>query len=309
MTPINTIQKKLNRTLQIDPKTNEQSQSIGKLLCLFLILFNLLYTRTASAIVNGIDIQNNEKSFYVGLDFKIKGPSPVDPCSGTYLGKGKLLTAAHCFLLNEYATEDLTICIYDIQKTNKLCVNKNDFEVSFPPVLEWGGKAPTRKTRTVVRIPKPDLAILKLKTELVSKLEFLIPVKLSTPRLSSPSENDPEASTFIVGQGCTNYASLGEEVLGMGAFRTGITILAATPSEVEWTSLWSPESPNGGVCWGDSGGALMESRFGQVTQAGVISAMKTKHDPKTGRPAVVTSFYGRLDNVVVQKWLFQILGE
>jgi hypothetical protein len=53
----------------------------------------------------------------------------------------------------------------------------------------------------------------------------------------------------------------------------------------------------------------VESRFGQVTQAGVISAMKTKHDPKTGRPAVVTSFYGRLDNVVVQKWLFEVLGK
>lgn len=259
------------------------------------------------AVVQGVEFPETEThaSPYVSLDFSIKGLI-FDPCSATYLGKGKILTAAHCFLLNEYEVTDPEICIQDAaHQQRKLCIHKADYEVYFPPVSVEGYKAPTRKTHKVIRIPKPDIAVIVLKESLRPQLPKFAVIPLQQEMLSPTDLNEKKFE--VIGQGCTNYIiPPGEMPKGVRVFRSAEVLLTPVDSALEVNSIWMDSKPNGGVCWGDSGGALMmrtqESPRLSV-QVGVVSAMKTKFDRTTGKPNLVTSVYTRLDQPEVQNWL------
>jgi hypothetical protein len=266
-----------------------------------LTLSTILLAVPSFAIVNGKEFSYSDLSKplpYVGLKFDLKG-LPSEMCTATYLGNGKFLTAAHCFLLNEYDTQDLKITIENASGEIKINLLKEDYFLSFAPVIEWGGKAPTRKTHAVIRIPKPDMAIMTVNENIASQLPPLATVKIDF----SQSYFSNSQKYKIVGQGCTNYISFGETMIGQGVFRIAPVLLENTNSEVEVTSIWNPINLNGGVCWGDSGGALLLETREALVQVGVVSSMKTKHDPATGKPALVTSRYGRLDNSTVKAWL------
>ncbi len=269
---------------------------------IFILLFFIfsLLPQTSLAIVNGTELKIKENTNFVGLDFAIQGVATVAPCSGTYIGENTIITAAHCFLINEFDTEEVKICVYNIDKSFKQCFTKSELTVTYAPVQEWGGKAPTRKSRTVIRIPKPDIAVLKINKPL-EKIFSIMPVYdlKSQPQLITESENFE-----IVGQGCTNYASFGEETLGLGTFRKG-SVQLTNDKNILWTSSWTPETNASGVCWGDSGGSLLKYNYETNTSylIGVISSMKTKHNPETGAPAIVISNYSRLDTPEIQNWL------
>ncbi|HEY8270675.1 MAG TPA: trypsin-like serine protease [Pseudobdellovibrionaceae bacterium] len=272
-----------------------------------LFFFNLFfYSISGFAVVQGVELIENENlpSPFVSLNFGLKGLAP-DPCSATYLGNGKILTAAHCFLLNEYAKIDPEICIQDYTNLQKLCVHKADYEVYFPPLEEQGYKAPTRKTHSVIRLPKPDLAVIVLKEGLRSKLPNLEVVHLISPSALSLELNQKKFK--LVGQGCADYIiPPGEIPKGVGVFRMADVLLNPLDSTLELNSIWTDRQGNGGVCWGDSGGALMlvaEESPLKLTQIAVVSAMKTKYDPATGKPHLVTSIYTRLDRQEIQNWL------
>ena len=265
----------------------------------FILYFSILFAiQDAGAIINGTEIQSHDPSPFVGMEFQVSGTYGSDLCSGTYLGNGKIITAAHCFLLNEYPAEKIQICFTDLSKKLNLCLPDSTFAVSFPPVIEWGGKAPTRKSHKVIQIPRPDMALLQINPTEISKFEFLKPANIW-------NGIQPLEKTTIVGQGCTNYASFGEAMIGQGTFRSGDVILSSQLETTEWSSVWTVDSKNSGVCWGDSGGALLGFANGESYLSGIISGMRTKHDPTTGAPAIVTSRYGRLDHPEIQKWLKQ----
>lgn len=278
-----------------------------------LLCFNFGKLPLAHAIIKGTEIydlnsKSPQQSAYVALSFSLKG-LPADPCSGTYLGKGKILTAAHCFLINEFPTEDPEICIEDFIKTQKLCIHKSDYAVFFPPVLEQGGKAPTRKYRTVIRIPKPDLAIIVINENLRSQMPSFKEIDIIQ---SGAVVFDLSLQKFkIIGQGCTDYiVPVLEAPKGMGVFRSGEVVLdPLTVTELEYQSIWNPDNGNAGACWGDSGGALVSMGLeNKETQIGVISSMKTKHNHQTGLPNLVTSSYSRMDHPKVQEWLKTVIN-
>ncbi|MGZ3797102.1 MAG: trypsin-like serine protease [Pseudobdellovibrionaceae bacterium] len=270
------------------------------------IFFNLLFwSFSGFAVVQGIEIPTSENSLspHVSLSFEIKGLLP-EPCSATYLGNGKILTAAHCFLLNEYQKTDPQICIQDSVKMQKFCIHSTDYDVYFPPLREEGSKAFTRKTHLVIRLPKPDLAVMVIKEPLRAKLPPFASIPLAS---LTEAEKGPSSQFKLVGQGCTDYIiPPGELPKGVGVFRSADVILNTVDSDFELTSLWSDKKPNGGVCWGDSGGALMMATPAAPlgwSQIAVVSAMKTKYDPATGKPNLVTSVYTRLDSQEVQDWI------
>jgi hypothetical protein len=275
-----------------------------------IVFLNLLFCSLRGfSVVQGVEIQDKNinplrPSPYVSLSFEIKGLI-ADPCSATYLGDGKILTAAHCFLLNEYEKTDPAICVQDYANSQKICIHNTDYEVYFPPVVEPGYKAPTRKTHSVIRIPRPDLAVMVLKESLRAQLAIFEVVHLFSSTASIIDFN--QQILKLIGQGCTDYiVPPGEMPKGVGVFRAADVVLNPTDSVLELNSIWTDKKANGGVCWGDSGGALMmlaNESPSKLSQIAVVSAMKTKYDPATGKPNLVTSVYTRLDQPGVQDWL------
>jgi|GEM_PF-5003083 len=217
------------------------------------------------------------------------------PCTGTYLGNGQILTAAHCLLLDGYPEEKSLICLQDIEGNSLGCFKENDYTVTFPVKEKDGPKAPVRGTMPgsakVIRIPIPDMAIIAMN----GFMPNIPPVTLSLDQAQNLSQG---VETWIAGQGCNNYVTFeGREVMRLGKVQ-----LDLSTDPLLYSLSWSPHSTSSGACPGDSGGPLFVLGPGdQMIQVGVISYIQRKFD-SNGLTSVLNVF-GRVDGVSASTWL------
>jgi len=256
-----------------------------------VVILMITLPNFSQAVVGGIDLDSNETPI-LRLSFEAQGFDP-NPCSGSYLGNGWALTAAHCFLLNEYQVAPIKVCLQNPKINDKACVPIDQVEVKMLPNASRGYQAPTAFTHRVIWIPLQDIAIFKFKDS-NEILKDVPAVDLIQESLTTESQQ-----FNVVGQGCDSYTiPIGGRPTGVGILRMATVEGLIVNSESTWISLWTPFNQNGGVCWGDSGGALLK----QNTQVGVISAIKPRYDYK-GNVTQVMSIFTRLDNTQIYEWI------
>lgn len=255
----------------------------------FLVLGGLFIGYSPShAVVNGQAVVESAEN--QGLRSVLALKIRYSPCTGTYLGKGRILTAAHCLLLDGYPQEKAPICVQDGFGHSLGCFQEKEYSVSFPEKEKDGPKAPVRGgtpgSSHVIRIPIPDMAMIVLNQEL-----DVPPVALALSGKSSKP-------LWIAGQGCNHYETFeGREVMRIGP----VELDTGADSTMDLMT-WRPGSTLGGACPGDSGGPLFErAPDGQLLQVGVISYIQRKFDEK-GLLSVLNVF-GRIDGTSASLWL------
>jgi hypothetical protein len=265
----------------------------------FLLLCGL--NDSARAVVNGEPV--NESSPHAeALRSVIRLKIRISPCTGTYLGRGRILTAAHCLLMDGYPEDQAKICINDGLDKELTCVLPAQYTVTFPEKEKDGPKAPVRGSLPgmgkVIRIPIPDMAMVVLKDfekspELQATFGGLEPVLMGD---FQSAEN-----LQIAGQGCNNYLTYeGREVLRQGS----VQMDALTDPSLATLTWLAKDSGNkwSGACPGDSGGPLFYwSAQGQLIQVGVTSYIKMKSD--SNGLVSVTNAFGRVDGRSASAWL------
>lgn len=266
----------------------------------------------ALGVVNGVSFDNSRTPFpalatssLVSLSLKIDGLPPI-PCSGTYVGRGQILTASHCFLMNDYPEYKPEICVSGLNAKEN-CFSSQDYDVLFPPMVEEGPKAPTRKLRKVIKIPKPDLVLVQFHAENLSKFSaFQI---LSLVQNADTIFTQPENwQILVLGQGCTAYTEPGasDPTPGIGTYRFApVQLSAELTTGLEFYSVWTKENLNAGLCWGDSGGPLItvNLKSNEQFQLAVNSSTKRTYDRNTGYTASVKSIFSRVDQASTLDWL------
>ena len=276
-----------------------------KFLALLVGLVEFASATSAFAVVNGEPFTGNSRlaALKSVLGIKIR----ISPCSGTYLGtiegQAKILTAAHCFLLDGYPDEKTKICLTDGSGAELGCLAPAEYSVSFPAKEKDGPKAPVRGgfpgMGKVIRIPIPDMAMITVKgsEEIQKKFADLTPVTLMTS--GGVSET---GESWIAGQGCNNFVTYeGREVM-----RIGRVELEPIKDPLLRFITWTPKSLSSAACAGDSGGALFQwGSQGELQQFGVISYSIQKSD--ANGLASVRNALGRIDGASASSWLKGVL--
>lgn len=284
---------------------------------MFLFLISMLILpHNSYAVVNGKELNEVllSSKLFVAVSLNLPGLSAA-PCSGTYVGEGQILTASHCLLMNDYPKLKPEICISDSNTDHNInkvtsCFKDSDYEILFPPQVEVGPKAPTRKLRRVISIPKPDLVLVQIRTDLLNSLaDFSI---MPLAKDSASIINDPNWQLSIVGQGCTAYTEPGAEVPvpGIEVYRFAeVQLSHELTTLIEYFSIWTKENQNAGLCWGDSGGALVavHRQTNKIVQLAVNSSTKKTYDRSTGYTASVKSIFSRVDQTTTREWLEQTI--
>jgi hypothetical protein len=287
---------------------------------LFFIVMMLTFSNATFAVINGSDLNKEliDTHSFVALTFKVQG-LPEMPCSGAYVGQGQVLVASHCILMNDYPLVKPEICLAkvslsEVRNSNvdeaQICFKEVDYDVLFPPQVEEGPKAPTRKLRRVIRIPKPDIVLIQIKTDLLNRLLDFLPLPLSQD--TTAIVRDPNWQLKIIGQGCTAYTEPAAELPnpGIGNYRFGdVNLSFELTSELEYFSIWTKDNKNVGLCWGDSGGALIATNTvtKKIVQLAVNSSTRYTYDRATGYTASVKSTFSRLDQISTLEWLKQVV--
>jgi hypothetical protein len=310
---------------------------------LLLFFVGLLVSSESNAVVSGKGLSKVllEANAFVAITLKLKGLPDV-PCSGTYIGNGQILTAAHCLLMNDYPEVRPEICLQtasasagtasfeSVESVNMVtketiqpnisgnddassaqnCFVDHDYEVLFPPKVEDGPKAPTRKLRKVISIPKPDMAVIRIKPELTGKLIGFATIPMVTDATEIFADSNWQVQ--VVGQGCTAFTEPGDSdpTPGIGVFRySKIQLNQELTSPLEYFAIWTKDNQNAGLCWGDSGGSLIaiNKQSQKIVQLAVNSSTKRTYSRATGYTASVKNMFSRVDQESTSNWLKQII--
>lgn len=294
---------------------------------LFFILSTLIIKNLSHAIVGGVslksgpntlDLEKSEAKSFVKIEINLP-LLPTEPCSGSFIGHGWILTAMHCLIMNDFPDGRPQFCFSDYKGQNKECYRGEELTVFFPNQKEKGFKTQTRMLKKIIEIQIPDLALIKLPESKIKNLTFFQIIKI--PGVTSPELNKVIDSkyfnsiylnTFIAGQGGSTYNGPWAEPLpGLGEYRIGHVTLNSRLDSLVYSSTWSMESNNNsGPVWGDSGGPLYVSFLKPpneteriIFQIGVISNLKRIYNKTNGQTTSVTAYYSRLDDPEIISWL------
>ncbi|MCC7440319.1 MAG: trypsin-like serine protease [Bdellovibrionales bacterium] len=244
-----------------------------------------LMATSAQAIVGGTPISVTEAP---ALEPLLKLTFNLAPCTGTYLGDGRILTAGHCVDNASAGQNRPTVCAESVHGKRLGCAFGFDY-VLHQPTKDW---------------KELDLAILELKPgRLVSALKPLRAGRLSLDALPAPPEARPEL--WIAGQGCNRYWTGLFESRGTGTLRRGrVRYIRASDLPALHHLLWAPSGSDAGACEGDSGGPLYSwDPSGTLLVHGVAQSIVKPTAGSKEDPRPVMSRYTRLDAEAARRWL------
>jgi hypothetical protein len=260
------------------------------------ILVAALWAQSVHAVVRGqpltaANVRSHQPVVRLGLN--------NSPCTGTHIGRGLILTAAHCVLVPRRDGQDRpNLCVFNAEDDSLGCAFGGDYEALMPQ----GRTAPVRTySGGTVEVPVPDLAILRIRDDsLRRKVEALDTVALS------PSDAGPlsqgATGLRIAGQGCTVYDPGLFESSGTGTLRTGpvSSLVAAGPT---YRLKWKLGSSDASACQGDSGGPMYRlDEAGRMHQFGVAASIRQDRTDD-GTLVSVLSFYTRVDSPETRAWI------
>jgi hypothetical protein len=222
---------------------------------IILMFLTIVFSQNGLTIVSGSILEANHPfKFLLGLS--ING----QPCSGSYIGDNKILTAYHCFFIDESPLKKVDFkVVIPISKDN-LSIKTEDYQFIESRYSEFHN---LRGFRGKNSIPTNDIVVLAVDKKKIDLDEYFDPIKVGKKGVSA------ESNLLILGQGCNDYMYRSND----GHFRMGEFILTHT-DEHFYRSAWSIHDypMSAGACNGDSGGPMIiQESDGSYIQVGVAS--------------------------------------
>ena len=252
----------------------------------------------AHAIVNGTKIESREDkeefSFLFNISFN------MHESSASYLGNGFFITALHNTISYGpiYDTnQKLPLIILDINN-NPIAWDDKSYKLIRPPVSHYLSQIDAFGRK--VKIPQPDIVVIKVNNEIKDKLKGYKTVKVARPNFNI---SDGGSILLVAGVGGIKHNSFDG-----GGFNYGRVLITGQKDDLIYSS-WFPEIDGlSAPTFGDSGGPLIGADHAEnVVQIGVIRTEYVKRNQDRAIIGVQNS-YTDLRNIEINKWLMQVLN-
>ena len=241
-------------------------------------------------IVTGKVIPADQTEFNATLLLNING----SPCTGQHIGKGYILTAAHCFIIAGEGA-DPTVRVTNFLGEDLFSLRPNEYKKFVAPSQSTSRMLSAGRTYD---IPIPDLLIfIPLDENNIRKVTALNKFKLS-----SATQIKEQADRYSAGYGLVDYDQFDID----GKLRFGAAGISDV-LEFGYATFWNREGQWAGGAPGDSGGPLFSVEGVDLVLHGVASNIQRKKDA-AGLTVKVWTNYTRIDTQHVRDWIKDTTG-
>jgi hypothetical protein len=255
----------------------------------------ILFVSQCFAVMNAekvITKDDKQYEFLIGLNLGMTAA----PGSATHIGGGHILTAAHVILgLPDFTGTNVPISLTGSSGELIGFLKPEDYDLILPP--SKSSKEVKAADGRIVRVPQPDIAIIRLKGALKSQVEALPSVALRDYTVQKGDE------LKVAGRGATDFKA--PVVKPIMEWKIGSVLVTGSDENGEriittWIDI--PELKDfSSVLPGDSGGPILIEKEGQIFQVGVTNSVieqKGKNEE-----VILFSTYQSLNSDVVRPWI------